>query len=66
MLAVLIWVAWPASVYWVPALAVGTSLVFRGIHWLKLGAVNAKRMGGESRPVLETAAAGRIGLTGNL
>jgi len=39
ILAVLIWVAWPASVFWVLALAVGISLVFRGIHWLGLGAI---------------------------
>jgi len=34
ILAVLIWVAWPQSVFWVLALALTISQVFRGIHWL--------------------------------
>jgi len=46
MLAVLVWVAWPASVFWILALAVGISLVFRGIHWINLEAVSRRRLDG--------------------
>jgi len=40
ILAVLILVAWPTSVFWVLALAVGISLVFRGVHWLNMVTVS--------------------------
>jgi uncharacterized membrane protein HdeD (DUF308 family) len=37
ILAMLIWMGWPASALWVLGLVVGISLVFRGLNWIGLG-----------------------------
>jgi uncharacterized membrane protein HdeD (DUF308 family) len=37
ILAVMIWLGWPASALWVIGLFVGISLLFRGLNWIGLG-----------------------------
>jgi len=64
ILAVLILVEWPTSVFWVLALAVGISLVFRGVHWLNLGGVSRHRIDGANEPSIEMPAADHSDLLG--